>query len=246
MLGGVWMGCRTPEEAIESLKVEAEEAPEIVDDFDVGVDEPVDIKDRDENLMKLRKRVEKKEVKVLNAPRAGKKLLVLDIDYTLFDHRSPAETPAQLMRPHLHEFLVRLLSPIRLPTTPPPPSSCMPFSQLPSIDASPGASAGELLRTLGYLCDSHLKPAVPLLGGEKRTTGRTVSCVLCCSSLWRLREQLWVLTTADGVLCFIRHRDLVGHGHEVGGGEDGRAGRAEPSQLQDHHTTGPWLDDHRA
>jgi len=122
---------RTPEEAIESLKVEAEEAPEIVDDFDVGVDEPVDMKDRDENLAKLRKRVEKKEVKVLNAPRVGKKLLVLDIDYTLFDHRSPAETPAQLMRPHLHEFLVRplLSSPMRLPSMRPSSSSCMPFSQ---------------------------------------------------------------------------------------------------------------------
>ena len=30
---------------------------------------------------------------------------MLDIDYTLFDHRTPAETGAELMRPHLHEFL---------------------------------------------------------------------------------------------------------------------------------------------
>ena len=30
---------------------------------------------------------------------------VLDIDYTLFDHRSSAERPEELMRPHLHEFL---------------------------------------------------------------------------------------------------------------------------------------------
>lgn len=37
--------------------------------------------------------------------RPGKKLLVLDIDYTLFDHRSTAETGAELMRPFLHEFL---------------------------------------------------------------------------------------------------------------------------------------------
>ena len=36
---------------------------------------------------------------------AGKKLLVLDIDYTLFDHRSTAETGYELMRPFLHEFL---------------------------------------------------------------------------------------------------------------------------------------------
>ena len=42
---------------------------------------------------------------VRNPPRPGKKLLVLDIDYTIFDHRSPAETAAELRRPHLHEFL---------------------------------------------------------------------------------------------------------------------------------------------
>ena len=144
---------RTPEEAIESLKVEAEEAPEIVDDFDVGVDEPVDMKDRDENLAKLRKRVEKKEVKVLNAPRVGKKLLVLDIDYTLFDHRSPAETPAQLMRPHLHEFLVRPLLPHASP-----------------LHASVFLILHALLTTA-----FHRNQAVPLPRGEKRMTGRTVS-----------------------------------------------------------------------
>lgn len=42
---------------------------------------------------------------MLNEPRPGKKLLVLDIDYTLFDHRSAAETGNELMRPFLHEFL---------------------------------------------------------------------------------------------------------------------------------------------
>ena len=31
----------------------------------------------------------------LGEPREGKKLLVLDVDYTLFDHRSPAESAAQ-------------------------------------------------------------------------------------------------------------------------------------------------------
>ena len=37
--------------------------------------------------------------KLLNPCRDGKRLLVLDIDYTLFDHRSPAENPLELMRP---------------------------------------------------------------------------------------------------------------------------------------------------
>ena len=53
----------------------------------------------------MEKRVKSYEVKVLNEPRPGKKLLVLDIDYTLFDHRSVAESGRELMRPYLHEFL---------------------------------------------------------------------------------------------------------------------------------------------
>ncbi|KAG5248478.1 ubiquitin domain-containing CTD phosphatase [Salix suchowensis] len=44
-------------------------------------------------------------IELKNPCRPGKKLLVLDIDYTLFDHRSTAETPLELMRPYLHEFL---------------------------------------------------------------------------------------------------------------------------------------------
>ncbi|KAF3772709.1 Ubiquitin-like domain-containing CTD phosphatase, partial [Nymphaea thermarum] len=46
-----------------------------------------------------------KQIELLNPCREGKKLLVLDIDYTLFDHRSTAENPLELMRPYLHEFL---------------------------------------------------------------------------------------------------------------------------------------------
>ena len=54
---------------------------------------------------KLRRRVASVEVKVLNAPRTGKKCLVLDIDYTLFDLGSAAERPEELGRPYLHHFL---------------------------------------------------------------------------------------------------------------------------------------------
>jgi hypothetical protein len=64
--------------------------PEVLDDFDVGVNEEIDVRDKSENVDKIRKRVEKYKVAPLNAPRDGKKLLVLDIDYTLFDHRSTA------------------------------------------------------------------------------------------------------------------------------------------------------------
>ena len=60
---------------------------------------------KEEHLNKIRKRIDKLEVAEINPPRPNSKLLVLDIDYTLFDHRSPAEYPHQLMRPFLHEFL---------------------------------------------------------------------------------------------------------------------------------------------
>lgn len=63
------------------------------------------MRDKIENVEKLRKRIANYKVEPLNPPREGKKLLVLDIDYTLFDHRSTAENPAELMRPYLHEFL---------------------------------------------------------------------------------------------------------------------------------------------
>lgn len=63
------------------------------------------MRDKSENVEKLRKRIANYKVEPLNPPREGKKLLVLDIDYTLFDHRSTAENPAELMRPYLHEFL---------------------------------------------------------------------------------------------------------------------------------------------
>ncbi|KAI7731521.1 hypothetical protein M8C21_014785 [Ambrosia artemisiifolia] len=75
----------------DDIIVDQVDSPEIVDDFEIGQDEAVDIKD--------------KEIELRNPCRKGKKLLVLDIDYTLFDHRSTAENSLQLMRPYLHEFL---------------------------------------------------------------------------------------------------------------------------------------------
>lgn len=54
---------------------------------------------------KLQRRISSVDVKVLNPPRLGKKCLVLDIDYTLFDLGSAAEKADILARPYLHEFL---------------------------------------------------------------------------------------------------------------------------------------------
>ncbi|KAG5248474.1 ubiquitin domain-containing CTD phosphatase [Salix suchowensis] len=80
------------------------DSPEIVDDFEHGQDEAVDIEDVEVNKQKLRRRIDQYEIEVKNPCRPGKKLLVLDIDYKLFDHPSTAETPPELMRPYLHDF----------------------------------------------------------------------------------------------------------------------------------------------
>jgi len=92
------------EETIAESQTVPDNLPEVVNDLDVG-EEEVAIQDRELNLEKIEKRVREYEVKVLQESREGKKLLVLDIDYTLFDHRSVAEAGWELMRPFLHEFL---------------------------------------------------------------------------------------------------------------------------------------------
>lgn len=78
--------------------------PEVVNDLDIEDDE-VAIENQEVYLTKVQKRIKEYDIKILNPSRPDKKLLVLDIDYTLFDHRSAAETGVELMRPFLHEFL---------------------------------------------------------------------------------------------------------------------------------------------
>ncbi|EPS69935.1 hypothetical protein M569_04827 [Genlisea aurea] len=94
----------------EDMIVDPVDSPEILDDFEIVEEEELDIKDKEINKQKLRRRVDQYKVELLNPCREGKKLLVLDIDYTLFDHRSSAEDPLELMRPHLHEFLTAAYS----------------------------------------------------------------------------------------------------------------------------------------
>ncbi|XP_010246037.1 PREDICTED: ubiquitin-like domain-containing CTD phosphatase [Nelumbo nucifera] len=89
----------------DEIFVDQVDAPEIIDDFELGQEEVVDIKDNEVNKQKLRRRISQYKIELLNPCRKDKKLLVLDIDYTLFDHRSTAENPLELMRPYLHEFL---------------------------------------------------------------------------------------------------------------------------------------------
>lgn len=94
--------------SLEDMIVESQtkpaDLPEVLNDFDIE-EEEVAIEYREDFLQKIEKRVREYEVKVLHPCRDGKKLLVLDIDYTLFDHKSVAESGRELMRPYLHEFL---------------------------------------------------------------------------------------------------------------------------------------------
>jgi len=92
------------EETIREVNMVPEDLPDIVNDFDIEEDEVL-TENRQEFLTKVEKRIQEYKIKVLNQPRPGKKLLVLDIDYTIFDHRSTAQHAQELMRPYLHEFL---------------------------------------------------------------------------------------------------------------------------------------------
>ncbi|XP_073969065.1 ubiquitin-like domain-containing C-terminal domain phosphatase 1 [Rhodnius prolixus] len=93
------------EEAIADANTIPDDLPEVIDDFDIEDGEEVAIENRDVYLAKIDRRIKEYTIKILNPPRPGKKLLVLDIDYTLFDHKSVAEKGYELMRPYLHEFL---------------------------------------------------------------------------------------------------------------------------------------------
>ena len=98
------MGSR--EEDIAEVSHAPKDMPDVVNDLDIE-EEEVEIENAEVYLSKIQKRIDHYIIVELNPLREGKKLLVLDIDYTLFDHRSTAETGVELMRPYLHEFLMQ-------------------------------------------------------------------------------------------------------------------------------------------
>lgn len=94
------------EQAIEDICTVPDDIGSVIDDLDDDEEKGADcVSTSSLYLSKVAKRVKEYEIKELNPPREGKNLLVLDIDYTLFDHKSTAENGNQLMRPYLHEFL---------------------------------------------------------------------------------------------------------------------------------------------
>ncbi|CAG9460943.1 unnamed protein product [Pedinophyceae sp. YPF-701] len=98
-----------PDEVIAKVAEEAAAAPEVEDDFDIDRigTELYDPREDPELHARIQKRVDATTVEIRTQPRPGKKCLVLDIDYTLFDLGSTAERPDEMARPYLHEFLRR-------------------------------------------------------------------------------------------------------------------------------------------
>ncbi|KNC96111.1 HAD hydrolase, family IIID [Spizellomyces punctatus DAOM BR117] len=85
------------------------ELPEVVNDLDFDFLDYMPSDDRyrndERNRRKLREYIDKTKITVFNDLRAGKKMLVLDLDYTLFDCKSTAGHISELARPGLHEML---------------------------------------------------------------------------------------------------------------------------------------------
>jgi ubiquitin-like domain-containing CTD phosphatase 1 len=86
--------------------------PDVVNDLDVDFsDNPAAAaayRNDQRNIRKIKEATKKLNVNIIHPLREGKKLLVLDIDYTILDTKpltSGALPPAECARPRLHEFL---------------------------------------------------------------------------------------------------------------------------------------------
>ncbi|KAJ1859633.1 hypothetical protein LPJ73_001762, partial [Coemansia sp. RSA 2703] len=62
----------------------------------------------DDWLQGMKQIIEQAEIRMMNAPRMDKKLVVLDLDYTLFDCKNVSGNVADMARPGLHEFLAAI------------------------------------------------------------------------------------------------------------------------------------------
>lgn len=110
----------TPEEKIFVDPQLKDDLPDVIDDFDLdfnaGSPEWLQHKANTNNLEKFTKNT---PIHVMNAPRPGKPLLVLDLDHTLLDFSSKAlqrddttlvpgqGAAASMKRPHMDEFLTK-------------------------------------------------------------------------------------------------------------------------------------------
>ena len=95
------------EEAISAVSAPVH-VNDVINDLDIDYEDDENRRSvRNEVIwrQRLRRRIENTQIEFINEPRPGKKLLVLDLDYTLFDCKSSAASIAELGRPGLHPFL---------------------------------------------------------------------------------------------------------------------------------------------
>ncbi|OQV15082.1 Ubiquitin-like domain-containing CTD phosphatase 1 [Hypsibius exemplaris] len=95
----------SPEEALAPILSTPPEDLSVFNDMIEQEKIEVPICAREEFLNKINRRVRDYQVETLDGFRHGKKLLVLDIDYTIFDNGSVGASGQDLMRPYLHEML---------------------------------------------------------------------------------------------------------------------------------------------
>ncbi|KAJ2808957.1 hypothetical protein H4R20_000506 [Coemansia guatemalensis] len=87
------------------------DAPAIADDGETGVGDSSLGGGREHQVVstdcrqKLDKIIREAEVRIMSPPRPGRKLVVLDLDYTLFDCKNMSGNVVEMARPGLHEFL---------------------------------------------------------------------------------------------------------------------------------------------
>jgi len=86
----------------EELLKEPVDLLDVLNDFDY--DALPSIKNDAENRKKMQKIITEKEITIIRPPRPLKKLLVLDLDYTLLDMKS-GENIAEKQRPYLQTFM---------------------------------------------------------------------------------------------------------------------------------------------
>lgn len=92
------------EEILKDLN--EEDYASIVDDLDVdySAEETKEMSHNPEHLRLMTKYTEKLHINIINPPRPGKKLLVLDLDYTIFDMKGKGDF-VHLKRPFTDQFL---------------------------------------------------------------------------------------------------------------------------------------------
>ncbi|KAJ6242974.1 ubiquitin-like domain-containing ctd phosphatase 1 [Anaeramoeba flamelloides] len=99
----------TPEKILQKVQEIPVDLPEIIDDLDFDYDNEEFQNIRTTELeKKLEEFLENLEINIINKPRAGKKLVVFDIDKTVFDMKGIGSSSMELTRPGLHQMLEKL------------------------------------------------------------------------------------------------------------------------------------------